>query len=69
MDDPWEKAYVYGLYWRQSSVAHITTHQYSLCSPYHNSGTLRLHYFNRSPKPYPVCKNCLKTRRAKELGL
>jgi hypothetical protein len=26
----------------------------------------RLH---RTPKPYPVCKNCLRTKRAKELGL
>ncbi|KKL58636.1 hypothetical protein LCGC14_2223340, partial [marine sediment metagenome] len=30
---------------------------------------LAVGHFNLSPKPYPVCKNCLRTKRAKELGL
>ena len=66
--DPWEKAYVYG---RTDTtidiggVAHILDFGWytdSLCGQH-------IGYLNRIPKPYPVCKNCLRTKRAKELGL
>ena len=69
MKDPWDKPYVYGLYLRQASVAHIAVRQYSLCHPYRDSLTPRMLYQNRTPDPYPVCRNCLRTKRAKELGL
>jgi hypothetical protein len=61
--DPWEKAYVYGR-GHDGQVAHITGGgPLPLCE----SSYMR--YLNRTPKPYPVCKNCLRTKRAKELGL
>ncbi len=67
MNDPWEKAYVYGKAWRGSKIAHIVAFRWwdaakALC------GRNTLHQ-NHTPDPYPVCKNCLRTKRAKELGL
>jgi hypothetical protein len=65
MKDPWGKAYVYGYdnsYSHVGRVAHISTWWGALCGNYINR-------VNRTPKPYPVCKNCLRTKRAKELGL
>jgi hypothetical protein len=65
MKDPWEKAYAYarqlGL---ESTIAHIVERFYgsSLCG-------LPCVGLNRTAKPYPVCKNCLNAKRAKELGL
>ncbi len=64
MDDPWEKAYVYGRT-EGGKVSHIISGELEfVCDPWH----LPFHV-NHTPKPYPVCKNCLKTKRAKELGL
>jgi len=66
MKDPWEKAYVYTRNEYQfSKVAHIwpvPTQEATLCGVWAGEP-------NRTPKPYPVCKNCLRTQRAKELGL
>ena len=65
MTDPWEKAYVYGRSER-GTLAHILIwgwYANSLC------GLDSIGYLNHTPKPYPVCKNCLRTKRAKELGL
>jgi hypothetical protein len=70
MKDPWEKAYVYG---RAESaidirgVAHILEwgpnwFQPSLCG-------VDIARLSHAPKPYPVCQNCLGTKRAEELGL
>ncbi len=62
MKRPWENRYVYGLT-ADGKVAHIIDARWPLCwSGY-------THRLNRSPKPYPVCRNCLRTKRAKELGL
>ncbi len=63
--DPWEKAYMYGRRFRSAKVAHIMLwHSGVLCdsSAYYSPP-------NHTPDPYPVCRNCLKTKRAKELGL
>ena len=66
MKDPWEKAYVYSRNeYALSEIAHIVVFawdQYTLCG-------ISTGEFNHTPKPYPVCKNCLRTKRAKELGL
>ena len=72
MDDPWDKAYVYGrkvdIYHQltHGKIAHIVVYgayvDDTLCG-------MAVGHFNLSPKPYPVCKNCLRTKRAKELGL
>ena len=67
MKEPWEKAYVYGRIWLRAKTAHIVPNRFyqpptSLCG----LATLQQ---SRTPKPYPVCKNCLGTKRAKELGL
>ncbi len=63
MNDPWEKAYVYGR-GLDGIVAHICVWANApIC------GDLWTPYQNRTPDPYPVCKNCLRTKRAKELGL
>lgn len=72
MKDPWEKAYVYGrkvdIYKQlpHGKIAHIVVYgkfvDDTLCG-------MAVGHFNRTPKPYPVCKNCLRTKRAKELGL
>ena len=68
MKDPWENRYEYAHYRgftnRMSGrVAHIVdSDDVSLCA-------VLVNRFNRTPKPYPVCKNCLRTKRAKELGL
>jgi hypothetical protein len=67
MKDPWEKTYVYGRMRRDGKIAHVarTTGAWdTLC----DAGLILTH-LNRTPKPYPVCKNCLRTKRAKELGL
>jgi hypothetical protein len=62
--DPWEKAYVYGQSHLRSEVAHLADGIYwPLCE------SAVLYKLNRTPKPYPVCRNCLRTKRAKELGL
>ncbi|KKM91574.1 hypothetical protein LCGC14_1227120 [marine sediment metagenome] len=65
MDDPWEKAYVYARP-AKTGPAHIQQAEQSLplCGAYYDGARL-----NRTPKPYPVCRNCLRTKRAKELGL
>ena len=64
MDDPWEKAYVYGRLAYRGTVAHIVVWPDGiLCIPVYPS------FQNHTPKPYPICKNCLRTKRAKELGL
>jgi hypothetical protein len=65
MKDPWEKAYVYG---RQRGPLITAVH---IVDAYSNQSLCGLWCvaLNRTPKPYPVCKNCLKTKRAKELGL
>ncbi len=63
MKDPWEQAYVYGRL-AGGRVAHI------LLWP--NGALCELFWppkINHTPKPYPVCKKCLRTKRAKELGL
>lgn len=65
--DPWENSYVYGHYQGYSSkehgrVAHILSQGNCLCDIYCNR-------WSATPNPYPVCKNCLRTKRAKELGL
>ncbi len=72
MTDPWEKAYVYGHYQDRNHlsahgrVAHIFQNpafqHFSLCDVYCNQ-------VSPTPDPYPVCRNCLGTKRAKELGL
>ena len=69
MKDPWEKAYVYGRSWTVidiKGVAHITEYrgflQNALCG-------VGMYELSRTPKPYPVCRNCLRTKRAKELGV
>ena len=69
MNDPWEKAFVYGHYrgfTRRMSgrVAHVVEGDVdvALCE-------ILVNQFNATPKTYPVCKNCLRTKRAKELGL
>jgi hypothetical protein len=67
MKDPWEKRYVYGRDGYGGKVAHIVDMSFAvsgnpLCGGWFNEA-------NRTPKPYPVCRNCLKTKRAKELGL
>jgi hypothetical protein len=63
MKDPWEKAYVYGRGVR-GRVAHIIEGRvYPLC------WGVPVRHLSRTPDPYPVCKNCLRTKRAKELGL
>ncbi len=70
MKDPWEKAYVYGRVDTAidtGSAAHILEwgpawFQPALCGA-------DLSVLSRTPKPYPVCRNCLRTKRAKELGL
>ncbi|KKN75258.1 hypothetical protein LCGC14_0382570 [marine sediment metagenome] len=62
MKDPWEKAYAYGRNY-EHMVAHIVDRAFTLCGA---SVTPR---DNHTPDPYPVCKNCLRTKRAKELGL
>ena len=65
MSDPWEKAYAYGRIGPFSpTVAHVREGDfYGLC------GEMLTPKSNRIPDPYPVCQNCLKTKRAKELGL
>ncbi len=64
MKDPWEKAYVYGRI-GGGRVAHIFDARWPLCE-----FRVRLGFkSNHTPKPYPVCRNCLRTKRAKELGL
>jgi len=72
MKDPWDKAYVYGRkvdiyhHLTHGKIAHIVVYgayvDDTLCG-------MAVGHFNLSPKPYPVCKNCLRTKRAKELGL
>ncbi len=63
MVDPWEKAYVYGRR-DDGQVAHITEGGiWAICE----SNYLGL--LSRTPHPYPVCRRCLRTKRAKELGL
>jgi hypothetical protein len=67
MVDPWERAYVYGRTWWYSKAAHVVAldswgNEKALCGADIVSR-------NRTHKPYPVCKNCLRTKRAKELGL
>ena len=63
MKDPWEKAYVYGRGYG-GKVAHIKVGRYwVLCEMWVDN------FVNHTPDPYPVCKNCLRTKRAKELGL
>jgi hypothetical protein len=65
MKDPWEKAYVYSrTEYVFSKVVHIAPMNWedTLCGIW--TGEL-----NSSPKPYPVCKNCLRSKRAKELEL
>ncbi len=62
--DPWEKAYVYGRV-SDGKAAHIIDARWPLCE-FSYKFSFR---FNRTPKPYPVCRNCLRTKRAKELGL
>ena len=66
MKDPWEKAYVYTRNeYVFSTVAHILVVGWmvdTLCGIWAGEQ-------NHTPKPYPVCKNCLRTKRAKELGL
>ena len=66
MVDPWEKAYVYGVFWWDSTVAHIAPDERltvrACCG-------VTVNRFHHTPKPYPVCRNCLRTKRAKELGL
>ena len=68
MNDPWEKAYVYGrLLWSDTKMAHIVVfHHYQ---PFSALCGVDIRRVSRIPKPYPVCKNCLRTKRAKELGL
>jgi len=65
MKDPWEKAYVYGrISPFDQTVAHVRDGgTYALC------GEMLTMKYSRTPKPYPICKNCLRTKRAKELGL
>ena len=71
MVDPWEKAYVYGVFWWGSTVAHIAPDGW--LDAWRNTDRaycgVIVNRFNRTPDPYPVCKNCLRTKRAKELGL
>lgn len=65
MKGRWEKAYLYGRIWSGATMAHVVigaAFRSTLC------GQWAIHT-NRDPKPYPVCRNCLKTKRAKELGL
>ncbi len=69
MKDPWEKAYVYGRAQTSHKAVHILdsqwhqwTRRYALCGA-------GIDDVSQTSKPYPVCKNCLKTKRAKELGL
>jgi hypothetical protein len=72
MKDPWEKAYVYGrtedIYGQRSNgkVAHIVMFNKFVDDTLCGAVAAR---FSRTAKPYPVCKNCLRTKRAKELGL
>jgi hypothetical protein len=67
MKDPWEKAYVYGHDGYGGTVAHIMDVVFGIGeTPLCGSWINRL---NHTAKPYPVCKNCLKTKRSKELGL
>ncbi len=63
MNDPWEKAYVYGRDYGVK-VAHVTDDTY-----YGFCGQVLTAKRSVTPKPYPVCKNCLRTKRAEELGL
>lgn len=61
MTDP----YLYGRIWPGAKIAHVTigtTFRTTLC------GQWAIHT-SRDPDPYPVCKNCLRTKRAKELGV
>jgi hypothetical protein len=63
--DPWEKAYVYGRYegWGYCSrVAHVIQVYRALCGE-------AINQHSQTPNPYPICRNCLRTKRAKELGL
>lgn len=64
MKDPWEKAYAYTRNSYGGTVAHVAAwwRDEALCKTWVN-------HYNRTPKPYRVCKNCLRTKRAKELGL
>jgi hypothetical protein len=67
MKDPWQKGYVYARVWWNTKIAHVVGADWedtdkALC------GTDTV-WRNRTPKPYPVCKNCLRTKRAKELGV
>ncbi len=64
MKDPWEKAYVYGRSSSRAQVVHVLASRWPLCDI-----DVWCPSQNRTAKPYPVCKNCLRTKRAKELGL
>ncbi len=65
--NPWKKAYAYGLMWSWFKTAHVVGFSYD--QPYDALCGIRIRQINRTPKPYPTCKNCLRTKRAKELGL
>ena len=69
--DPWDKAYVYGRAWSNAKTAHILEppYFYSQTSWWGAFCNERVRYLNHTPDPYPVCKSCLRTKRAKELGL
>jgi hypothetical protein len=61
----WRDAYIYGVSFWHSYAVHVTADEWahkSLCG-------VELTRYNRIPGGYPVCKNCLRTKRAKELGL
>ena len=67
MKDSWGKTYLYGRDSYSGTVAHIVDVRFSLggdglCGAWLNK-------MNCTPKPYPICRNCLRTKRAKELGL
>jgi hypothetical protein len=70
MSDPWEKAYVYGrMRGGGPRVAHIVSGQLPYQFRPHALCLMQPHHLSRVPKPYGICKPCLKTKRAKELGL
>ena len=70
--DPWEKAYVYGRVWGGGPrVAHIVMFRFPYGYPRPPVGLclMEVEYLSPSAEPYRICAACLRTERAKELGL
>ncbi len=67
MKDSWAKAFVYGRGFR-GLVAHIVD-GYMTWGGIQALCMMDVDEWNTRSNPYPVCKNCLRTKRAKELGL